>query len=90
LETLPRAIKSGPEAVLEDGIRQHPAIRERQPAVGAHAVCGATEIGRQIIEEEQRRRRKAGYGDQLIDQLAADLTARFGKGFCRTNVFQMR
>ena len=48
------------------------------------------EIGRRIVEEEQRGRRKANYGDQLVDQLAADLTTRFGKGFSRTNVFQMR
>jgi predicted nuclease of restriction endonuclease-like (RecB) superfamily len=48
------------------------------------------EIGRRIVEEEQRGRRKANYGDQLIEHLAGDLTARFGKGFSRTNVFQMR
>ena len=48
------------------------------------------EVGRRIVDEEQLGRRKAGYGDQLVEQLAADLTTRFGKGFSRTNVFQMR
>ncbi len=48
------------------------------------------EIGRRIVEEEQRGRLKAEYGEQLIEQLAIDLTGRFGRGFSRTNVFQMR
>jgi hypothetical protein len=48
------------------------------------------EIGRRIVVEEQRGRRKANYGEQMVEQLATDLTARFGKGFSRTNVFQMR
>ena len=42
-----------------------------------------SEIGRRIAVEEQRGRRKANYGEQLVEQLATDLTARFGKGFSR-------
>src|SRR5258708_15231017 len=38
------------------------------------------EIGWRVGEEEQRGRRKANYGDQLVEQLAGDLTARFGQG----------
>ena len=48
------------------------------------------EIGRHIVEEKQSGRQKADYGEQLIEQLARDLTGRFGRGFSRTNVFQMR
>lgn len=47
-------------------------------------------VGRRIVEEKQRGRRKADYCEQLVEQLAADLTARFGKEFSRSNVFQMR
>lgn len=47
-------------------------------------------IGRGIIEEEQRGRKRAGYGDELIEQLARDLTARFGRGFGRSNLSQIR
>jgi hypothetical protein len=59
-------------------------------AINSILTSAYWEIGRRIVEEEQRGRRKANYGDQLVEQLAADLTARFGKGFSRTNVFQMR
>jgi hypothetical protein len=48
------------------------------------------EIGRRIVEEEQRGQSKADYGEQIINRLADDLTQRFGRGFSRTNVFQMR
>jgi predicted nuclease of restriction endonuclease-like (RecB) superfamily len=59
-------------------------------AINSILTSAYWEIGRRIVEEEQRGRRKANYGDQLLEQLASDLTARFGKGFSRTNVFQMR
>jgi hypothetical protein len=32
----------------------------------------------------------AGYGDELIERLARDLTARFGRGFGRSNLSQIR
>lgn len=48
------------------------------------------EIGRRIVEHEQRGKARAGYGEALIEKLAADLTARFGRGFSRLNLFQMR
>src|SRR5262249_49207114 len=47
-------------------------------------------IGRHIVEFEQGGKSKAKYGEELIDQLAADLTARFGRGFTRSNLFNMR
>ena len=48
------------------------------------------EIGRRIVEHEQQGKAKPGYGDQVIQRLATDLTARLGRGFSRRNVFQMR
>jgi len=48
------------------------------------------EIGRRIVEHEQCGRTRAAYGEALIARLAADLAARFGKGFSPTNVKQMR
>ena len=47
-------------------------------------------IGRRIVLEEQRGARRAEYGEALIEQLARDLTARFGRGFGTTNLKQMR
>ncbi len=48
------------------------------------------EIGRRIVEHEQRGKARAGYGEALIERLASDLTAKFGRGFSRRNLFQMR
>lgn len=48
------------------------------------------EIGRQIVEFEQGGAIRAEYGAELIQRLSKDLTARFGRGFSRRNVEQMR
>src|SRR5580658_7118776 len=48
------------------------------------------EIGRYIVEFEQRGNEKAEYGSQLFDRLAKDLTAAYGKGFSRSNLLYMR
>jgi predicted nuclease of restriction endonuclease-like (RecB) superfamily len=57
-----------------------------------NAVMTATywQIGRRIVEQEQKGSDRASYGEELVASLAKDLTARFGRGFSRTNVFQMR
>lgn len=47
-------------------------------------------IGKRIVEFEQEGKEKADYGSQLLDQLSNDLSERFGKGFSRSNVFQIR
>ena len=48
------------------------------------------EIGRLIVEEEQKGKSKAGYGQNLITELSHKLTIEFGKGFSTTNLKQMR
>ncbi len=48
------------------------------------------EIGRRIVEEEQRGHERAAYGARLIDRLSDDLIQRFGRGFSRVNLKQMR
>lgn len=47
------------------------------------------EVGRRIVEAEQKGRRRAGYGEQLIRQLAVGLTAEFGRGYSKQNLHQM-
>jgi hypothetical protein len=61
-------------------------------ARAVNAVMTATywEIGRRIVEVEQRGSPQAEYGDVLIKRLAADLTARFGRGFSWRNLYLMR
>jgi len=57
-----------------------------------NAIMTATywEIGRRIVELEQRGESRAEYGKQIIERLAKDLGDRFGRGFQKTNLFQMR
>mgnify|MGYP001619816024 CR=1 FL=1 len=57
-----------------------------------NAIMTATywEIGRRIVEFEQKGHIKADYGEQLIERLSSDLTERFGRGFGRRNLFQIR
>ena len=47
-------------------------------------------VGRRIVEEEQGGQQRAAYGESLLERLAADLTDRFGRGFSRQNLQQMR
>jgi hypothetical protein len=48
------------------------------------------EIGRRIVETEQAGAARANYGDELIKQLANDLSGQFGRGFGVVNLSQMR
>ena len=47
-------------------------------------------IGRRVVEFEQSGEDRAEYGAALIERLAADLTAGFGRGFSRQNLYYMR
>jgi predicted nuclease of restriction endonuclease-like (RecB) superfamily len=64
----------------------------RASARTVNAVMTATywEIGRRIVEFEQRGEKRAAYGEKLIVKLARDLTARFGRGFSEVNLSQMK
>ena len=48
------------------------------------------EIGRRIVEYEQRGSRRAGYGTHLLQDLSHRLTEEFGRGFSSTNLKYMR
>lgn len=64
----------------------------RVAARAVNSVLTATywEIGRRIVEVEQGGSKKADYGELLVNRLSDDLTARFGRGFGRSNLFQMK
>jgi len=48
------------------------------------------EIGRRIVEQEQRGEKRAKYGKMLIKELAMKLTMEFGDGFSKRNLEYMR
>jgi len=53
-------------------------------------VLAYWEIGREIVEFEQKGKARAGYGEELIKKLSADLSAKFGRGFSEINIRNMR
>jgi DUF1016 N-terminal domain len=48
------------------------------------------EVGRRIVEHEQHGKKRAVYGEALIERLALDLTGKVGIGFSQSNLWQMR
>jgi predicted nuclease of restriction endonuclease-like (RecB) superfamily len=48
------------------------------------------EIGRRIVEQEQKGKDRAEYGKEVVKALAERLTAEFGRGFSQTNLKLMR
>lgn len=77
---------------LLSGISELLDAARRTAARRVNSILTATywEIGRRIVEHELSGQHRADYGEQIIDQLAADLTGKHGRGFSRSNVFQMR
>lgn len=53
-------------------------------------VFTSFEIGRRIVEEEQKGETRAKYGKKILSDLAARLTREFGKGFSERNLRNMR
>lgn len=47
-------------------------------------------VGREIMEEEQKGKERAAYGSALIKGLSIKLTKEYGKGFTETNLKYMR
>lgn len=47
-------------------------------------------VGRIIVEDEQKSEFRAEYGKKVIKELAKRLTQEFGKGFSRANLQWMR
>jgi predicted nuclease of restriction endonuclease-like (RecB) superfamily len=48
------------------------------------------EIGRRIVEHEQKGEKRAGYGQEMLKALSTRLTEEFGRGFSVTNLQLMR
>src|SRR6218665_3562941 len=59
-------------------------------SVNTELVKANWEIGRHIVEYEQHGQERAEYGSELLTRLSKDLRQRYGKGFGRRNVLDMR
>ena len=47
-------------------------------------------IGRRVVEFEQKGKARAAYGERLLQRLAQDLSAKFGRGFSYPNLNKFR
>ena len=72
------------KAVLEQ------ARAQSYRAVNISMVQAYWNIGRIIVEDEQKGKARSDYGAYLLDELSKRLTVDFGKGFDRTNISKMR
>lgn len=66
------------------------ARRTSARAVNTIMTAVYWEIGRRIVEFEQAGEKQAEYGSVLIQRMALDLSRRFGRGFGKSNLYQMR
>lgn len=81
-KTKASAVVVGYEDLFTDVVRVIEDAR-RAAARSVNIVMTATYwlVGRRIVEQDQRGKARAGYGETLLGRLSADLTARFGRGF---------
>ena len=77
---------------LYGAIRQvlETARRSAYKAVNFAMVQAYWQIGRLIVEDEQKGEVRAEYGKKVLEELARRLTAEFGKGFDASNLRYMR
>ena len=66
------------------------ARRQAAQAVNTILIAAYWEIGRRIVEFQQRGMERAAYGVTLLKRLSSDLSQRFGRGFSVDNLENMR
>lgn len=66
------------------------ARRAAASTVNTLQVLTNFEIGRRIVEHEQKGEKRAEYGAELLKELSARLTKEFGRGFSEDNLSLMR
>lgn len=59
-------------------------------SVNSEMVIAYWYIGREIVEHLQARKKRAAYGQQLLESLSSRLRLRYGKGFSVTNLRYFR
>ena len=77
---------------LVGGIADLLDAARRRSARAVNSILTATysEVGRRIVQHEQGGKARAEYGTTLVERLSKDLKARYGRGFSRQNLQQIR
>jgi len=79
------------EKLLKDiGVAIETARKNAVRAINTQLVKANWEIGRHIVEFEQHGQERAEYGSDLLVRLSKDLHLKYGKGFGRRNILDMR
>jgi len=88
----PAKAKPGGLTTLLTEVRQlvQSARRSISTIVDTFQVMTNFEIGRRIVEHEQKGAKRAVYGAELLKELSSRLTEEFGRGFSRSNLEYMR
>ena len=88
-----RSLKTKPnynKLLADIGLTIETARQNAIKAVNTELVKANWEIGRHIVEFEQQGNERAEYGTDLLAKLSKDLRLRYGKGFGRRNILDMR
>ena len=66
------------------------ARQKAYTAINSAIVEAYWEIGRRIVEEEQRGKERAEYGKEILQNLSKELTEEFGKGYSYRTLREIR
>ena len=91
-------VRSKTPGALSDAPRILPQIRELIETSRRHVAVAANlamvnlywNIGRIITQDIQKNEKRAGYGDQLVEELGRLLTQEYGQGFSARNLWDMK
>lgn len=72
------------ESLIEEGRKS--AVRQ----VNTVLIATYWFMGQRIVHYEQKGKARAGYGEELLQKLGKDLSAKYGKGFSERNLKLMR
>jgi DUF1016 N-terminal domain len=88
-----KSVKTKPnynKLLTDIGLTIETARQNAVKAINTELVKANWEIGRHIVEFEQQGNERAEYGTDLLARLSKDLKLRYGKGFGRRNILDMR
>jgi predicted nuclease of restriction endonuclease-like (RecB) superfamily len=85
-------VQSAGDEGLYQGILQvlEQARASAYRAVSFAMVLAYWQVGRLIVEHDQHGRKRASYGEALLEELSRRLTQDFGRGYTTTNLRYMR
>lgn len=85
-----RNVKNYTKLIDSIGTLLDSARKQVARAINNILVQAYWEIGKIIVEYEQKGGEKAEYGSELLSRLSKDLSLKYGKGFSKSNVYVMR